>query len=139
MGKSLIIKGADFRANAIDAEPLPTSLDITSLLPNLYAGHVCDVVASGEIKENMNRTCLQSNVDISSYKATYGFGHIRVETIASGISAVPCVIGDPASAQSWTATAWPLGANTSINVNINTGSPSSTTPSNVIRVILYKS
>ena len=138
MGKSLVITGADFSTNAIDSAPLPTSLDITSALPNLYPGHVCNVSLDGTVGEREGRTCLQSNFDISTYKTTYGFDHIRVETISSGISAVPCVIGDTSSAGSWSDTSWALGAHTQINVNINTGSPGSTTPSDVIRVILYK-
>lgn len=139
MGKSLIIRGADFRTNAIEEGPLPTSLDITAYLPNLYPGHRCDVTVDGSIVAVADRTCLQTNFDISAYISQYGFDHIRVECLLVGVSAVPCVIGDTSSAQSWTATSWPLGNHTQINVNMNTGSPGSTTPSDVIKVILYKS
>ena len=138
MGKSLIIRGADFRANAIEEGPLPTSLDITAYLPSLYPGHVCNVTVDGSITTRSGRTCLQTNFDISTYISAYGFDNIRVECLMAGVNAVPCVIGDISSAQTWDATSWPLGNHTQINVNMSTGSPSSTTPSDVIKVILYK-
>ena len=139
MGKSIIVKGADFSTNAIDVAPLPTSLNITALLPALKPGYLTTQVNGvWSISQSTSRTTLESYFDVTNYKNTYGFTHIRVECLITGTSAIPVVVGDAQSVSSWTNTEWPLGIHNEISVNFNKGNIGTSDLTQAVKVTLFR-
>lgn len=139
MGKLIIIKGADFAENAVIPAELPSSLEITGLLPNLKFGYITKQINKNwSIQADALRTTLQEYVDVSSLKQQYGFTHARVECLIANTSAIVAVIGDASSVASWDNQSWPLGNHTEISVNFNKGSFSASQTSDACKVFLYR-